>query len=61
MFTRNEIIAYAAAFIMFFAFVDLKSPGKLDFAIIIVYSICALLLMVRIGLKIKLKKYQETM
>jgi hypothetical protein len=55
MFTRNEIIAYVAAFIMFFGFVDLKNPGKLDFTIIIIYSICALLLMVRIVLKLELK------
>jgi uncharacterized membrane protein len=62
MFKENKdsVLAVGVAFIMFFAFVDFVNPNKLDYVLMTVYSICALLLVTRsITFLLKKKMYSN--
>lgn len=59
MFKKDELFALGISFIMFFYFVNFKTPGTMDFVIMAVYSICVVLFIFNLFLKLKLKKLQE--
>jgi len=59
MFKKDNLLALGISFILFFYFVDFKNPGTMDFVIIAIYSICVILFIFNLFLKLKLKKLQE--
>lgn len=59
MFKKDELFALGISFLMFFYFVDFKNPGTIDFVIMAVYSICVILFIFNLFLKLKLKKLRE--
>ncbi|MGR6899706.1 hypothetical protein [Rummeliibacillus sp. BSL5] len=59
MFEKDNLLALGISFILFFYFVDFKSPSTFDFVIMAVYSICVILFIFNLFLHLKLKKQQD--
>lgn len=48
LFTQTQYIAFATAFVLFLVFVDFKKPSVLDWFTIVVYGLCAVLIIIRV-------------